>query len=311
MTLHQRTNRHFLQIGAGKQTFIIAEIGINHNGSLELAKGMIDAAAKAGCDAVKFQKRTPELCVPKEQWHVRRSTPWGEMTYIDYRYRVEFGFSEFAEIDKYCKEKGILWFASCWDIPSVEFMNQFDPPMHKAPSAMLINYELLRAMKNSGKPLMLSTGMSTMTEIESAINLVGEKRLLLAHSTSSYPCALEELNLRMIYTLRTKFPRAIIGYSGHESGVLPSLIAVSIGAHFVERHITLDKKMWGTDQSASLEINELDTLVQEIRKVPVMLGDGIKKVYDSERKVMEKLRPFKNNIEILPFALSRKIFKTR
>src|SRR5262245_35687224 len=193
-------------VGVGEPVFVIADIGINHNGSLDLAKKLIDGAVLSGCDAVKFQKRTPELCVPRDQWNIERDTPWGRMTYIDYRHKVELGLREFVEIDRYCRERGIAWFASCWDEGSVEFMEQFDPPCYKAASASLTDHTLLRAMKATGRPLIISTGMSTMEEITSAVDVVGHDNLLIAHSTSSYPCPVEAINLNMIATLRAKYP---------------------------------------------------------------------------------------------------------
>lgn len=283
-------------VGDGQPVFIIAEIGINHNGSLEIAKKMIDGAVHAGCDAVKFQKRTPELCVPKDQWHIERETPWGRMTYIEYRHKVEFGKAEYAEIDRYCKEKGILWFASCWDEPSVEFMEQFDPPCYKAASASLTDLDLLRKKKATGRPLILSTGMSTMEEIEAAVEAVGTDHLLIAHATSTYPCPPEELNLRMIQTLKAKYPMCPIGYSGHETGLATTWAAVALGATFVERHITLDRAMWGTDQAASVEIGGLERLVKNIRDIEKALGDGVKRVYESELGPRKKLRRVQSTV---------------
>lgn len=280
-------------IGDGHPVFIIAEIGINHNGDIEIAKKMIDGAKKAGCDAVKFQKRTPELCVPKDQWNLERDTPWGRITYIDYRHKVEFGEKEYAEIDKYCKELGIIWFASCWDEPSVDFIEQFDPPIYKTPSASLTDFDLLKKHKELNKPVMMSTGMSTMEQIEAAVNFYGKDNLLLAHATSAYPCKNEELNLRMIETLRKKYLDIPIGYSGHEVGLAPTWAAVALGASFVERHITLDRAMWGTDQAASVELGGLQRLVSNIRDIELALGDGIKKVYDSEKSQIQKLRRVK------------------
>lgn len=278
------------EIGDGAPVFVIAEIGINHNGSLDMAKEMIEGAARAGCDAVKFQKRTPELCVPRDQWHLERETPWGRMTYIDYRHKVEFGLGEYAEIDRFCREQGILWFASCWDEPSVDFIEQFDPPMYKAASASLTDHDLLRAMKATGKPLAISTGMSTMEEIESAVLAIGLGRLLVAHATSTYPCPAAELNLRMIDTLKRKYPIAPIGYSGHEPGLAPTLAAVALGACFVERHVTLDRALWGSDQAASVEMVGLERLVRDLRTVEQALGDGVKRVYASEMSARGKLR---------------------
>lgn len=280
-------------IGEGHPVFIIAEIGINHNGNLEIAKKMIEGAKKAGCDAVKFQKRTPELCVPKDQWNIERDTPWGRITYIEYRHKVEFGEKEYAEIDRYCKELGIMWFASCWDEPSVDFIEQFNPPIYKTPSASLTDFELLKKHKELNKPVMMSTGMSTMEQIEAAVNFFGKDNLLLAHATSAYPCKNEELNLRMIETLRKKYPDIPIGYSGHEVGLAPTWAAVALGACFVERHITLDRAMWGTDQAASVEMGGLQRLVSNIRDIELALGDGIKKVYDSEKSQIQKLRRVK------------------
>jgi N-acetylneuraminate synthase len=277
-------------VGDGQPTYVIAEIGINHNGSVELAKKMIAGAATAGADAVKFQKRTPEICVPKDQWYIERDTPWGRMTYIDYRYKVEFGKDEYAEIDRFCKEHNISWFASCWDEPSVDFIEQFDVPAYKAPSASLTDIELLKKMKSTGKPLMISTGMSTMEEIEAAVNAIGQDNLLIAHATSTYPCKVEELNLRVINTLQSKYPDTPIGYSGHEVGLAPTWAAVTLGACFVERHITLDRAMWGTDQAASVEIGGLIRLISNIRDIENSLGDGIKRVYESEMSSRKKLR---------------------
>jgi N-acetylneuraminate synthase len=282
-----------LIIGDGHPVFIIGEIGINHNGDLEIAKKMIEGAKHAGCDAVKFQKRTPELCVPKDQWNLERDTPWGRITYLEYRHKVEFGKKEYEEIDRYCKELGIMWFASCWDEPSVDFIEQFNPPIYKTPSASLTDFELLKKHKALNKPIMMSTGMSTMEQIEAAVNFFGMDNLLLAHATSSYPCKNEELNLRMIETLRKKYPTIPIGYSGHEVGLAPTWAAVALGACFVERHITLDRAMWGTDQAASVEMGGLQRLVSNIRDIEIALGDGIKKVYESEKSQIRKLRRVK------------------
>lgn len=277
-------------LGEGQKVYVIAEIGINHNGSLEVAKKLIDGAALAGCDAVKFQKRTPELCVPKDQWQVERETPWGRMTYIDYRRRIEFGEKEYSEIATYCKQKKIDWFASCWDEASVDFLEKFSPPLYKAASASLTDHSLLNKMKKTGKPLMISTGMSSLREIKEAVNAIGTDNLLIAHSTSTYPCQPNELNLKMIHTLQELFPANVIGYSGHETGLIPTCSAVSMGACFVERHITLDRSMWGSDQSASVEMVGLYRMVQYIRDIEQALGDGIKKVYESEIGPMKRLR---------------------
>ncbi len=277
-------------IGEGEKTYIIAEIGINHNGSVELAKKLIKGAKSAGCDAVKFQKRTPELCVPPDQWYVERETPWGRMTYIDYKYKIELTFDDFAEIDEYCKKKKIDWFASCWDVKSVDFIEQFNPPLYKVASACLTDSELLMKKKSTGKPLMISTGMSTLEEIESAVEEIGTDNLLMAHSTSTYPCRPEELNLKVIRTLKEFYPDVPIGYSGHETGLATTLAAVAIGAVFVERHITLDRALWGTDQAASVEVEGFHKLIKNIRDIEKSLGDGIKKVYESELGNRRKLR---------------------
>ncbi len=277
-------------VGEGQPIFIIAEIGINHNGSLEIAKKLIDGAVLAGCDAVKFQKRTPELCVPKEQQDVMRDTPWGRMTYLEYRYMVEFGEKEYGEIDRHCRERGIIWFASCWDEESVDFIEKFNPVCFKVSSASLTNNELLQKKRNTGKPLIVSTGMSTEGEIDAAVSLLGRENVMIAHSTSTYPCPAEELNLRMIQTLKQKFPECPIGYSGHETGLAPTWAAVAMGATFVERHITLDRAMWGSDQAASVEIGGLIRLVQNIRDIEKAVGDGIKKVYESELGPRKRLR---------------------
>ncbi len=285
-------------IGDGHPVFVIAEIGINHNGSVDIAKKLIEGANSTGCNAVKFQKRTPEICVPKDQWNVERDTPWGRMTYIDYRQKVEFNKEEYAEIDRYCKSLEITWFASCWDEPSVDFMEEFNPPLYKMASASLTDEGLMLKHKKLNKPLIISTGMSTMDEIEAAVILFGIENLLIAHSTSAYPCNNNELNLRMIKTLRDLYPITPIGYSGHETGLAPSMAAIAIGASFIERHITIDRAMWGTDQAASVEVTGFDRLVRDIRDIEKALGDGIKKVYDSELGARAKLRKVKSETTV-------------
>lgn len=276
-------------VGDGHPAYIIAEIGLNHNGDVQIAKQLIDIATALGCDAVKFQKRTPELCVPPEQRNIERDTPWGRMTYLAYRHRIEFGQEEYAEIDAYCKSKGVHWFASCWDEPSVDFMEQFDPPVYKVASASLTDDKLLLKKAATGKPIILSTGMSTMEEIEHAVSILPRERLILMHTTSTYPCKPHEINLRMIHTLREKF-KLPVGYSGHEVGLQISIAAATLGAVAIERHITLDRTMWGTDQAASLEPSGLQRLVRDIRIVQQALGDGVKKVYESELPIKAKLR---------------------
>ena len=276
-------------IGDGEPCFVVGEIGINHNGDVALAKKLVDAARAAGCSAVKFQKRTPEICVPKSQWHVVRETPWGTMTYIDYRRRIEFGRDDYAEIGTHCAALGILWFASPWDVPSVDFLLDFDPPCFKIASASLTDDELLVKVRGTGRPVLLSTGMSTMAEIRHAVGVLGTRDLVLMHCTSSYPAANHELNLRTIKTLRDEF-NVPVGYSGHETGLQASIAAATLGARVIERHITLDRAMWGTDQAASLEPGGLTRLVRDIRVVESALGDGLKRVYESELPVRDKLR---------------------
>ena len=282
------------RIGPGEPCYIIAEIGINHNGSLEIAKQLIDEAVTAKASAVKFQKRTPEICVPKDQWEVMRDTPWGRMTYIDYKRKTEFGVEEYAAIDQYCRELGIDWFVSTWDVEAVNFMEQFDTPLYKLASASLTDHDLIKRILFTGKPLMLSTGMSTIKEIEEAVNLVWnfdpEYPLFIAHSTSAYPCKPEELNLRMINTLAEKYLGVPIGYSGHETGLATTVAAVALGATFVERHFTLDRAMWGSDHSASVEPQGFQRLVRDIRDVEIASGDGVKRVYESELGPMKRLR---------------------
>jgi len=276
-------------VGDGYPTYVVGEVGINHNGSLDTAKELIAAAYAAGVDAVKFQKRTPELCVPPEQRDQMRDTPWGYITYMEYRYKVEFGEKEYKEIDRYCKELGITWFSSIWDEPSIDFLEAFDPVCYKVPSAGLTDHAVLQKLRSTGRPIILSTGMSTHEQIREAIKVIGMDNLVITHSTSSYPCAPEELNLRMIGTLRQEFP-CPIGYSGHEVGLITSVVAVAMGACLVERHITLDRAMWGSDQAASVEPGGMQRLVKYIRVTEKALGDGVKQVYESEIPILRRLR---------------------
>ncbi|MGV8026809.1 MAG: N-acetylneuraminate synthase family protein [Anaerolineaceae bacterium] len=276
-------------VGDGHPTYVVAEIGINHNGDLKIAKDLILAAKDADVDAVKFQKRTPEMCVPKEQQNQMRETPWGYITYLEYRNKVEFGEEEYKEIDKLCKEVGIDWFVSVWDTASVDFMEKFSPVCYKLPSASLTDDELLLKVRQTGRPLILSTGMSTSDQIDHAVKVVGLENLLITHATSAYPCDPVELNLRMVETLRKKFP-CPIGYSGHEVGLVTSVVAVAMGACLVERHFTLDRAMWGNDQAASVEPVGFRKLVKYIRVTEQAMGDGVKKVYDSELSSLKKLR---------------------
>ena len=277
-------------VGDGLPVFVIAEIGINHNGSLDVAKKLVEGAASAGCDAVKFQKRTPELCVHADQRDIERDTPWGRMRYIDYRYKVEFGRPEYEEIDAFCREKGIFWFASCWDEEAVDFMELFDPPCYKAASASLTDLLLLKKTKSTGRPLIISTGMSTMDEVDQAVLELGHDRLLIAHTNSTYPCPVEELNLRMIQTLKGGYPDVPVGYSGHEVGLSTTWAAVALGATFIERHVTLDRAMWGSDQAASVEISGLHRLVSNNRDIEKAMGDGVKHLYEGEIAARRKLR---------------------
>ena len=277
-------------MGDGHPAYIIAEVGINHNGDLEIAKKIIDAAVHAGANAVKFQKRTPEVCTPLEQQTQMRETPWGYITYLDYRYKVEFNAEQYREIDRYCTEKKIDWMVSVWDEQSVDFMQRFDTPAYKVPSASLTDHSLLKYVRKTGKPMIISTGMSTMEQIHRGVDLIGGDNLVIMHCTSTYPCEPEELNLRMIETLRKEFPNTPIGYSGHEVGLVPSAVAIALGAASIERHITLDRAMWGSDQAASVEPGGFERLVKYIRVTEAALGDGVKQLYESEKGSMKKLR---------------------
>ncbi len=276
-------------VGDGHPTYIVGEIGINHNGDIEIAKQLIDVAKWAGVDAVKFQKRTPELCVPEDQKTKMRETPWGYISYLDYRYKVEFGQDEYQEIDRYAKEKGMTWFASPWDEDSVDFLEDFNPVCYKIASASLTDKVLLERLKETGRPLILSTGMSTIAEIKAAVEYLGTDNLMVTHTTSAYPCEPDELNLKMIHTLKEMFP-VPVGYSGHEVGLVPSAVAVALGACLVERHITLDRAMWGSDQAASVEPGGLNRLVKYIRTTEASLGTGEKVIYESEKPSLSKLR---------------------
>lgn len=278
-------------VGDGCPCFIIAEIGINHNGSVDLAKKMIDIAVTTGCDAVKFQKRTVDIVYTKEELAKERISVFGN-TNGDLKRGLEFGKEEYTEIDKYCKEKGILWFASCWDEASVDFMAEFDIPCYKIASASLTDDGLLRHTKSKGKPILLSTGMSTMEQIRHAVSILGEDDLIIYHCTSTYPSNADEMNLRVIETFRKEFS-CPIGYSGHERGVTPSVLAAALGANSVERHITTDRTNWGSDQAASLEMAGLYHMVRDIRQTPILLGDGVKVVYKRELPIIDKLRRVK------------------
>ncbi|GAA1657229.1 hypothetical protein GCM10009733_063620 [Nonomuraea maheshkhaliensis] len=278
-----------VRVGDGEPVYVIGEIGINHNGDVELARRLIDVAAEAGCQAVKFQKRTPAICVPEEQKGQIRQTPWGEMTYLEYKERTEFGRAEYSQIAEHCRERGLHWFASPWDVPSVAFLEDMGVLVHKVASASVSDHELLRALAATGKPLILSTGMSTLSEIDAAVEILGTERLIMMHATSTYPLPPEEANLRTITTLKERYG-VPVGYSGHERGLQISLAAVTLGAVCVERHITLDRTMWGSDHAASLEPSGLEHLVRDIRIIEQAMGDGVKRVFPGEEAPKARLR---------------------
>ena len=281
-----------------EKSYIIAEIGINHNGDINVAKKLIDIAAVAGCDAVKFQKRNPDVCVPEHQKNVMRDTPWGQMTYLDYKYKVEFEKPEYDELDAYCKEKGIAWSASPWDMDSLEFLSNYDIPFIKIPSAMLTNDDLLAGSVATGKRVIFSTGMSTQEEIDHAVEVLRSAKAMynnthkigLLHCNSTYPAPINELNLSAIKTLAEQYPDFEIGYSGHEFRLGTTVAAVYLGASIIERHITLDRTMWGSDHMASVEPQGLIKLVKGIRELEEAYGDGIVTVTESEKPVRKKLR---------------------
>lgn len=277
-------------IGAGHPTYVIAEIGLNHNGDVEIAKQLIDVAAEAGADAVKFQKRTPEIATPAHMRDTLRETPWGTMTYLEYRYRVEFSREQYIEVADHALLRGLDWFASPWDVPSVHFLEDLGVVAHKVASATLTDLAVLQALRDTGKPVILSTGMSTLDQIDLAIDVLGVDRLVLMHATSTYPMEPDEANLRVIPTLRDRYPGVPVGYSGRERGLQISIAAVALGAAAVERHITLDRTMWGSDHAASLEPTGLQHLVRDIRIVEEALGDGVKRVFPGELAPMAKLR---------------------
>jgi len=278
------------KINNSENVYFIGEVGINHNGDINLAKKMILEAKKAGFSAVKFQKRNPEISTPENVKSKLRETPWGEMTYLDYKFRIEFEKKEYDEIDNYCRELEIDWFASCWDIDSLNFLLNYEPPVLKIASASITNKDLLIAHKDSMLPIIMSTGMSTPDEIHKAYTILKNNDLAILHTTSTYPCPPEELNLNVIKTLIQQYPNNPIGYSGHESGLSTSIAAAVLGAKIIERHITLNRAMWGTDQAASLEPIGMQRLVGSINKIITALGDGKKKVYESEISIKEKLR---------------------
>jgi N-acetylneuraminate synthase len=278
------------RVGADAPVYVIAEIGLNHNGDVELAKRLIDVAADAGAQAVKFQKRTPEISTPEHMREVRRETPWGEMSYLEYRYRVEFDREQYIEIGDHATLRGLDWFASPWDAPAVEFLEDLNVVAHKVASASVTDHELLRALAATGKPIILSTGMSTLEQVDAAVEVLGTDDLVILHATSTYPLPPEEANLRTIGTLQQRYPAVPVGYSGHERGLQISLAAVALGAVAVERHITLDRTMWGSDHAASLEPTGFEHLVRDIRIIGEALGDGVKRVFPGELAPQAKLR---------------------
>jgi N-acetylneuraminate synthase len=278
------------EIGEGNPVYVIGEIGLNHNGDVDLAMQLIDVAADAGAQAVKFQKRTPEISTPEHMKNTPRETPWGTMTYLEYRYRVEFSREQYREIGDYATLRGLDWFASPWDEPSVDFLEELGVVAHKVASASVTDLGMLRALAATGKPIILSTGMSTLEQIDRAVAVFDPAKLVILHATSTYPLPAEEANLRMIPALQERYPGIPIGYSGHERGLQISIAAVALGAVVVERHITLDRTMWGSDHAASLEPQGFEHLVRDIRVVGEALGDGVKRVYPGELAPLAKLR---------------------
>jgi len=275
-------------VGDGQPCFVVAEIGINHNGSVDLARKLISAAVLSGADAVKFQKRTVEVVYKPEELAKPRENPFGP-TNGDLKRGLEFGMDEYRAVDEYCRQHNILWFASCWDEGSVDFIEQFYPPCYKLASASLTDDNLLRHHRKYGRPIVLSTGMSTIEQIDHAVEVLGDNDLVLMHTTSTYPSQPEELNLLAIRTLKERY-KVPVGYSGHEVGLSTSLAAAALGACMIERHITVDRAMWGSDQAASVEPPGFSRLVRDIHVVEKAMGDGVKRVYPSEVPIMQKLR---------------------
>lgn len=279
-------------VSESDEIYLIAEIGINHNGDMLLAKKLMDAVNACGYHCAKFQKRTPDLAVPEAQKNTMRDTPWGLISYLEYKKKIEFGKAEYNYINTYCQEKPINWSCSVWDLPSLDFILQYDVPFIKIPSAMLTNKSLLLETAKSNKPILLSTGMSTLEEIDVAVNILEKEsngNFILMHTNSSYPTPLKELNLKLIPFLKERY-NCLVGYSGHEYDLEPTVIAVSLGATIVERHITLDHNMWGTDQKSSLEIGAMILLKNRVKDIKEMLGSGEKHITQSEILIREKLR---------------------
>lgn len=275
-------------VGEGQPCYVLAEIGINHNGDIELAKRLISVAIAAGCNAVKFQKRTIDVVYTPEELAKPRESRFGE-TNGDLKRGLEFSQAQYAEIDRYCRDSGMTWLASCWDEASVDFIDQFDPVCYKIASASLTDDNLLRHTRAKGKPIMLSTGMSTIEQVDHAVEVLGTRDLILLHTCSTYPSQYPELNLKVIQTLKERYGLPV-GYSGHETGLASSVAAVTLGACVMERHITIDRALWGSDQAASLEPNGINKLVRDIRLVETSLGDGVKRVLPSEEPIIQKLR---------------------
>jgi N-acetylneuraminate synthase len=277
-------------IGPDEPVYVIAEIGLNHNGDVEIAKRLIDVAADSGAQAVKFQKRTPAISTPEHMKNTPRETPWGTMTYLEYRYRVEFDRDQYIEIGDYATLRGLSWFASPWDEVAVDFLEDLQVVAHKVASASVTDIAMLEALARTGKPIILSTGMSTLDQIDRAVEVLGTDNLVILHATSTYPLPPEEANIRMITTLRDRYDGVPIGYSGHERGLQISIGAVALGAVAVERHITLDRTMWGSDHAASLEPTGFEHLVRDIRVLSEAMGDGVKRIFPGELAPLAKLR---------------------
>lgn len=275
-------------VGEGQPCYVVAEIGINHNGSIELAKKLISVAVAAGCNAVKFQKRTVDVVYTPEELARPRESPFGT-TNGDLKRALEFGWEQYREIDRFCREVNISWFASCWDEKSVDLIDQFDVPCFKIASCSLTDGGLLKHTRAKGRPIVLSTGMSSLEQIDHAVELLGKKDLVVLHSCSTYPAYYEELNLRAIHTLQERYG-VPVGYSGHETGLPSSVAAAVMGACLVERHITLDRALWGSDHAASLEPNGIMRLVRDIRLIEKSMGDGVKRLLPREVPIMDKLR---------------------
>ena len=275
-------------VGPGRPCYVVAEIGINHNGDIDLAKKLINVALGAGCDAVKFQKRTIDVVYSPEELAKPRESPYGN-TNGDLKRGLEFELEEYQEIDRYCREVKMDWFASCWDEASVDFIAQFKVPCFKIASASLTDDKLLRHTRALGKPILLSTGMSTIKEVDHAVDVLGKRDLILLHACSTYPAYYEELNLNVIDVLRDRYG-VPVGYSGHETGLASSVAAAVLGCCVIERHITLDRSMWGSDHAASLEPNGITRLIRDIRLIERSMGDGVKRVLEREQPIIKKLR---------------------